>query len=675
MRIAFSHNLRTLPTVEQAEFDSPETIDALSAALERLGHEVFRVDVTAPLPDVVARLRDIAPDLVFNTAEGTRGPHREALYPAVFEELGFAYTGSTPHVCVVTLDKALTKRVVADAGVPVPAGFVVTAHAPLPADVPLPAFAKPNFEGSSKGVTAKSLCRTRAELDARVAELLADYPDGVLVEEFVEGIDVVVPYLNGACPAFEDALSPSSYEFGTDTGGIYDYAAKNEDYDAVQVVTPAAVPVKVQHELRRLAAIAFRALQVRDLARIDFRVRPDGSAVFLEVNALPSLEPGASIYEAAAIEGMTQVEDVLARVIASASVRIPKRVPTPPRRGPVRVGLVYNLKRDATDESQAEFDSQTTIDALADAIASHGHEVVRVEAGPDLARRLESSESERAFDLAFNIAEGFRGRGRESLVPALLELHRIPYTGSDAATLAVTLDKGVAKRVVSSAGVPTAPFLVTRNGRKALAPGMDFPLMVKPVAEGSSKGIRAKSVVHNRAELIEAVRENVEMYGQPALVEAFLPGREFTIGVLGEHRLRVLPPLEVVFTSDSATPIYGYDEKKNDTGYRVECPAQVDAELAAELERVAKTCFETLGCRDVARIDVRLDAAGRVNFIECNPLPGLTPGWSDLCMIGLGAGMPYEELVGAILRPGVRRLRDARRRARQAQAIADEVGR
>lgn len=663
MRIAFSHNLRTVPTVEQAEFDSPETIDALSAALTRLGHDVHRVDVSAPLPDVVAQLRDIAPDLVFNTAEGTRGPHREALYPAVFEELGFAYTGSTPHVCVVTLDKALTKRVVADAGVPVPAGVVVTAHAPLPAHMPLPAFAKPNFEGSSKGVTARSLCRTRAELEARVAELLADYPDGVLVEEFVEGVDVVVPFLAGACPAFSDALTPSSYVFGTDTGGIYDYAAKNEDYDAVQVVTPAAIPVATQEALRRTAAIAFRALQVRDLGRIDFRVRPDGTFVFLEVNALPSLEPGASIYEAAAIEGLGDIDAVLRQVIASAVPRIPHRVPAAPKRKSVTVGLIYNLKRDTGDEAQAEFDSPKTIEALAAAIASHGHEVVRVEAGPALARQLENTP----FDVAFNIAEGYRGRGRESLVPALLELHEIPYTGSDAATLAVTLDKGVAKRVVSSAGVPTAPFIVTRSGREALPQGMAFPLIVKPVAEGSSKGIRAKSVVHDRDALIAAVRECVSAYGQPALVEAFLPGREFTIGVLGEARLRVLPPLEVVFTSADATPIYGFEEKVNDTGYRVECPAQVDAKLAAELETVAKQVYRTLGCRDVARIDVRLDAAGRVNFIECNPLPGLTPGWSDLCMIGLGAGLSYEALVGEILRPAVRRLRDARRRTRSLE--------
>lgn len=662
MRIAFCHNLRTLPTVEQAEFDSPETIAALTAALERAGHTVHRVDVTQPLPDVVARLRDIAPELVFNTAEGTRGPHREALWPSVFEELGLVYSGSTPHVCLVTLDKALTKRVVADAGVPVPWGVVVTAESPLPADVPLPAFAKPNFEGSSKGVTSRSLCRTREALEARVAELIEAYPDGVLVEEFIEGVDVVVPYLAGAAPDFGDALEPSSYVFGLETGGIYDYAAKNEESDAVQVVTPAAVPESVRANLRALAARAFKALGVRDLARVDFRVRPNGDPVFLELNALPSLEPGASVYEAAALAGLRTVEAVLSQVVNAAARRLPT-APRLPRRSPLRVGLLYNLKRDPSDEEQAEFDSPKTIDALEAAIRSHGYEVERVEAGPELARRLETS----AFDVAFNIAEGYRGRGRESLVPALLELHRVEYTGSDPATLAVTLDKGVAKRVVQSAGVPTAPFLVTRSGREALPAGMDFPMIVKPVAEGSSKGVGAKSIVHDREALVAAVRDVVARFGQPALVEAFLPGREFTVGVLGEQRLRVLPPLEVVFTSGDATPIYGYEEKQTETGYVCECPANVDAKLAAELADVAKAAFRTLGCRDVARIDLRLDAAGRVNFIECNPLPGLTPNYSDLCMIANGAGMTYEELIGAILRPAVRRARDARRQAKAAE--------
>ncbi len=668
MRIAFAHNLRTLPTVEQAEFDSPETVDALAAALRRLGHEVTRVDVTAPLPEVVAQLRDIAPDLVFNTAEGTRGPHREALYPAVFEELGLNYTGSTPHTCVVTLDKHLTKRVVAEAGVPVPQGALVTASRPLPGDFPLPAFIKPNFEGSSKGVTSRSLCRSRAELEARVAEMLALYDEGVLVEEFVEGIDVVVPYLAGACPEHADVLEASGYTFGLDTGGIYDYAAKNEDCDAVSVVTPAPLPEQTRLELRRLAGIAFQALQVRDLARIDFRVRADGSAAFLEINALPSLEPGASIYESAALVGLDTVDAVLAQVIASAQRRRPATKSRGRRSQAVKVGLVYNLKRRADDETEAEFDSEATVSALAAAIRSHGHEVLRLEAGPELPRMLQAG----AFDLAFNIAEGYRGRGREALVPALLELHQIEYTGSDPVALALTLDKGLAKRIVRSAGVHTAASTVMRSGREPLPAGMEYPLMVKPIAEGSSKGIFAKNVVHSREELISAVGENMARYRQPALVEAFLTGREFTVGVLGESRLRVLPPLEVVFTSGSATPIYGYDEKKSSEGVRFECPPKaIDRKLAKALESTAKRCFKALGCRDVARVDLRLDAQGRVNFIECNPLPGLAPGWSDLCVIGEAAGMTYEALVGAILQPGLRRLRDARRRRKNTSAAAE----
>jgi len=326
----------------------------------------------------------------------------------------------------------------------------------------------------------------------------------------------------------------------------------------------------------------------------------------------------------------------------------------------VKVGLVYNLKRRADDEAEAEFDSEGTVEALATAIRAQGHDVLRLEAGPELPRMLQTG----AFDIAFNIAEGYRGRGREALVPALLELHQIEYTGSDPVALALTLDKGLAKKIVHGAGLHTAAAVVMRTGRETLAPGMDYPLMVKPIAEGSSKGVFASNVVHSREELIAAVGQNLARYRQPALVETFLTGREFTIGVLGESRLRVLPPLEVVFTSDSKTPIYGYDQKKNSEGVRFECPpSTLDRKLAKELETTAKRCFKALGCRDVARIDLRLDAQGRINFIECNPLPGLAPGWSDLCVIGEAAGMNYEALVAAILQPGLKRLRDARRRA------------
>ncbi|MCB9519418.1 MAG: hypothetical protein H6700_06095 [Myxococcales bacterium] len=359
------------------------------------------------------------------------------------------------------------------------------------------------------------------------------------------------------------------------------------------------------------------------------------------------------------------LERALRAVTAEAAERLgldPDRA-TPVPRAKERIALVFNLKRErpsADADAEAEFDSLETVNALADAIRSHGYDVELLEAGPELPQRLDP----RAVDVVFNIAEGYRGRGREALVPALLDLYGIEYTGSDAATLAVTLDKGLAKRVVHAAGVPVAPFVLMRTGEERLPPELTFPLIVKPVAEGSSKGVHGSSVVHDRDALKREVASVVGRYRHDALVEAFLPGREFTIGVLGNRRPRVLPPMEVVFTDPSVTVVYGFEQKQSSLGVRFEVPANVDAALGRELVRVARRSFEALGCRDVARIDVRLSATGRPCFIECNPLPGLTPGWSDLCVIGEASGLDYRTLVGEILRPAVRRRREATRGGR-----------
>jgi D-alanine-D-alanine ligase len=629
-----------------------------------------------PLDVLVSRLLAVAPDLIFNTAEGVTGPHREALYPCIFEELGIPYTGSGPAACLVSLDKHLTKVVLGAAGVPVAWGTLVRRGDVLPQDVPLPAFTKPNYEGSSKGIGAASICRTRAALEARVDALLGEFPDGVLVEEYVEGVDVVVPWIAGSSPETGGVLEPGSYRFSGTTGpSIYDYALKNEDSSRVEVVVPAEVSPEVRAELLRVARIAFEALDVRDLGRIDFRVRADGTIVFIELNALPSLEPGATLYASAALAGLTDEKAVLGQVVASATRRAKARPTRAGRSKPLRVGLFYNLKRvdggaghaaESGSDAEAEFDSWETVSAVRDAIASRGHEVLLLEADADLPRRFEP----RTIDVAFNMAEGRAGRGREALVPALMDHYGIEHTGSDAATLAVTLDKAFAKRVVGDAGVPTPAFFVARKPTTTLPAGMAFPVIVKPAAEGSSKGVVDASVARDGESLRRAIEQVTSRYGQAALVESWLPGREFTVGLLGDVRVRVLPPLEVRFTGGEEHPVYGYLQKKDSRGVAFDCPAQVDAALGRELERVARAAWTALGCRDVARIDLRLDTSGRPNFIECNPLPGLTPGWSDLCVIAEAAGLDHPALIDAILRPAMRRHR-ARRAARPVTARAE----
>ncbi len=676
VRIAFTYNLQVTSSEEEAEFDTADTVQALQAAMVSLGHQVVPIDVDRPVAELVARLDAVRPDLVFNTAEGRSGRSREAFYPALYEQMGLPYTGSDAWVCTTTLDKQLTKLLVARAGVPTPGWLLV--ERPEQAeqiDLRCPVIVKPNAEGSSKGITADAVVREPAQVRQRVLDALERYPAGVLVEEFVVGRDVVVPMIEGASPDTGGVLAPGGYRLPSDGGDgltVYDYAMKHDDSDGVGVVVPAPIPDAVRAELTRLSRIAFETLGIRDLGRIDYRVADDGRIAFLEVNALPSLEPGAALYASAALAGLPEVRDVIGAIIDNAARRHGIATSTAPRRradSSRHVALVYNLKRTAqhasgNNDDEAEFDSQKTVDAIAEAIASHGHRVTPMEADASLLTRLRSAEP----DLAFNIAEGYRGRGRESLVPSLLELLDVEYTGSDAATMALTLDKALAKRIVREAGGRTPGFVVMRSATQKLPADLTFPLIVKPVAEGSSKGVSDASVVEDDEQLRRVVGKVSSRYSAGALVEEYVSGREFTVAVLGGERLRVLPPMEIVFNAEpGARTVYTFAHKLDYTeAVRYEAPAKVDGALGRELHRAARLAFNALGCRDVARIDLRLDAAGRVHFIECNPLPGLSPGWSDLCLIAQGAGLTYEALIGDIMAPALRRLR---RREREASKV------
>ncbi len=670
MRIAFTHNLQTSHDEAQAEFDREETVADITDALRALGHEVARVDVgSGGAAALVAALASIAPDLVFNTAEGTHGRFREAFYPGLFEQLGLAYTGSDAYVCALTLDKQLTKMLVARHGIPTPRWLFVDADSDVDAvevdALRYPVIVKPNFEGSSKGITVDSIVETPVALRARIADLVAAYPSGLLIEEFIVGRDVVVPFLEAASPATGGVLEPAAYRFderviGKRKYAIYDYELKCVSSDAVEVECPAPLPPAVRARVLELSRKVFAVLGVRDLGRIDWRVADDGSVYFLEVNALPSLEPGAGIYLSAALAGLGTTSDVLDAVIQSAARRHGLVVAPSPfsRAKKLRVGLTYNLKRvvpkhAGDDDTEAEYDSATTIDALARAIAAEGHQVVRLEATRDIVRRLPDA----GVDVVFNLAEGIAGRGREAAIPAMLEHLGVPFSGSEAATMAIALDKAAAKAVVAQAGVPTPRALVVSRVDQPLG-ALRYPVIVKPNAEGSSKGVSPKSVVEDEVALRQELAAQLLRYRQPLLVEEFLPGREFTVGVLGDaHAPRVLPPMEIVFVEpDSKHPVYAFGDKLDwTTKIRYDAPAKVSAALLEEIERVALGAWRALHCRDVARFDLRCAADGSVCFIEVNTLPGLTPGWSDLCMISEAAGLSYQALISAILAPAIAR--------------------
>ncbi|RKG86784.1 D-alanine--D-alanine ligase family protein [Corallococcus terminator] len=684
MRIALTYNLRLSDTEDEAEFDTQETVNTLAGAIERLGHRLERFEVSGPASRTVARLEAYSPDLIFNTAEGRRGRFREAFYPALFDELGFAYTGSDAYALALTLDKQLTKLILSKHGIRTPGWQYVEKLSELAVEgLHFPVIVKPNFEGSSKGITQDSVAETLEQVREKVAKALEKYPAGVLVEEYIRGRDLTVPFLASVDNDYDGVLTPVEYVIDPEVSAgrkyaIYDYDLKTRREKAVTVRAPADIPPKMAEDVRKMAQKILQVLDCRDLGRLDFRLSDAGVPYFLEINALPSLEPGAGIYSAAELEGL-HLDGVINSIIQSAAKRYKirdssRRQGKPARKsGPLRVGFAFNVKRvkpsatatgETVEDSEAEYDSPNTLQAIREAIASWGHEVIDLEATAELPTVLSSTP----LDIVFNIAEGFKGRNRESQVPAMLELLDIPYTGSDPATLSLALDKALAKKIVRQAGILTPNFQLMVTGKERLNKEFTgFPLIVKPVAEGSSKGVVTKSVCYSEAELRDVVKEIAGKYQQPALIEEYIGGREFTVGLLGERRPRVLPPMEIVFLDKAEkNPVYSFQHKLDWTDrIRYDVPAKLEPSLLEKLRTAARNSFMALGCRDVARIDFRMDDKGRIYFIECNPLPGLTPGWSDLVLIAQGSGMDYRTLIGEIMAPAIRRYKE--REARRAQ--------
>lgn len=463
MRIALTFSARGPGRAGEPDVDARPTLDALSGALAKLGHDVERVDVSGSPARVIARLEASPPDLVINLAEARRGRSKDALFPAIFDELGLP--------CV--------------------------------------------------GPDTATFC--------------------LFVEKLARG------------------------------AGLEDAA---------------------------------RALVKNACKRFGLAERQEGA---------------------------------------------------PRKKKGLVVGLAFNVKREAGEE-QAEFDSPKTIAAIADALTSYGHTVVRLEADADLPMALAGA----APDIVFNVAEGHRGRGREAQVPALCEMLGIPYTGSDPSTLALCLDKSLSKQLLRAAKIDTPEWQLLVTGKEKLR-SFRYPVIVKPNAEGTSKGITSASVVHDEAAVRAAARALIERYGQPALVEEYIRGRELTVGLLGEKRPRVLPIMEVVFIGLGEHPVYGYEEKQDFTEKtRFECPASLTPAEQRRVEKTARDTFAALGCRDVARVDMRLAEDGTVFVLEVNPLPGLAPDFSDLSLIAKKAGIDHKGLIGEILAGAIKR-REQRR--------------
>ena len=316
------------------------------------------------------------------------------------------------------------------------------------------------------------------------------------------------------------------------------------------------------------------------------------------------------------------------------------------------------------DDEFAEWDSPATIQAVARALAQHG-DVIALEATDDFPQRLRETRP----DIVFNIAEGLRGPNREAHVPAICEFYGTPYSGSDPFTLALCLDKARTKEILRARAVPTADWwlISTRSElHDFLRHTPSLPLFVKPVHEGSSKGITERNLITSHDTLEPVVADLLERYAQPVILESYLPGAEFTCGVIGNgSSARVLPIVGMNFEAlpAGALPIYGFEAKwlwdtRNEPLDIFECPADIPTALRAEIEEVVLAAYRALGCRDWSRVDVRLDAAGRANVVEVNPLPGILPDPADnscLPKAARAAGLSYDALIGAALRAAANR--------------------
>jgi D-alanine-D-alanine ligase len=340
----------------------------------------------------------------------------------------------------------------------------------------------------------------------------------------------------------------------------------------------------------------------------------------------------------------------------------------------LRLALLYNLKKhvhvasDAPEDALAEYDSEETAEGLKAALESGGHGVIPLEGDESLLDSIRQVKP----DICFNICEGLRGDSRESHVPALLEMLGIPYTASKVLTHAISLDKVITKRIWRDCGLPTAPFQAFTRGDEPLDAALEFPLFVKPAREGTGMGINEHSVVRDERALREQVQWVIRTYRQPALVEAYLPGREFTVGLFGNtlapgekplsdlygtNGFHVLPVMEIdVSHLSHQDKLYtGYIKSEMPLGPRYLCPAPIANHLAKRLQQLAVEAFEAIGGLDVSRVDFRMGADEQPYLMEINTLPGMNPTYSDIVLAARGENLAYSTLILEILRLAARR--------------------
>lgn len=314
----------------------------------------------------------------------------------------------------------------------------------------------------------------------------------------------------------------------------------------------------------------------------------------------------------------------------------------------MRIGLTYDLRswyleRGYTMDETAEFDKEETVAALEDVLKRLGYETERIGNVFELVKKLAAGKK---WDMVFNIAEGLYGDGRESVVPALLDQYRIPYVFSGPVVMGVSLNKYLARLVVEAAGVPVSPGIIAVTVRDIdNASSLEYPLFVKPVAEGTGKGITTRSVVNDSDSLVTLVTELLEKYNQPVLIEEYLPGREFTVGVTGSGTdVTVIGGMEVICKDNLPYSVEVKENYQDIVKYLL-----IDDSCRDECNAVALASWRALNAVDACRVDMKADRNGRICFIEANPLAGLNPVHSDLPILSRFNGVEYDSLMGMIM--------------------------
>lgn len=334
----------------------------------------------------------------------------------------------------------------------------------------------------------------------------------------------------------------------------------------------------------------------------------------------------------------------------------------------MRIGLTYNLKDELSpaaiidNESCEEFDTPATISAICGVLEKNGHEPVKLGGGgPEIVDKLRQEK----VDFVFNIAEGYRGRNRESHIPAVLEMLNVPYSGSDPLTLGLALDKRMTKKIALQAGIPTPRYKAADTLRDVLAVEgrLTYPLITKPVWEGSSKGIYDSSKVFTRKELEISAELLFKRYpDQPILVEEYIEGREITVGVIGNSPPKILGLMEIVNKTGSGDVFYSLETKRNwKESVEYVSPPALNRIFDNHIRYRALTAFTEFGCRDIARIDFKIsEKYNKLFMLEVNPLPGLSPEYADLAIMAGKQGISYENLVLSILNHAILRCKNTR---------------